>query len=117
MPAKLGTRLDLFWSEDWPALWALVRAECNVATLAQTRSKTKAEQTETRIRKVATLASAGEKCRALAAARNAPPVPVTRDIVQEIKGLYPVDSDPAVPLNNQITHICIFQIAEFIPLP
>ena len=25
----LETRLDLFWSEDWPALWALVRAECD----------------------------------------------------------------------------------------
>ena len=112
----LETRLDLFWSDDWPALWALVRAECDVAATAQTRSKTKAEQTETRIRKVATLARVGEKGRALAAARNDPPVPVTRDIVQEIKGLYPVDPDPAVPLNNQITHIFVFQIAEFIPL-
>ena len=100
----LETRLGLFWSEDWPALWALVRAECDVAATAQTRSKTKAERTETRIRKVNTLARAGEKGRALAAARNAPPVSVTRDIVQEIKGLYPVDPDPAVPLNNQITH-------------
>ena len=110
------TRLDLFWSEDWPALWALVRAECDVATLTQTHSKTKAEQTETRIRKVATLARAGEKGRALVAARNDPPVPVTRDIVQESKGLYPVDPDPAVPLNNHIPNIFIFQIAEFIPL-
>ena len=64
----LETRLDLFWSEDWPALWALVRDECDAAATAQTRSKTKAEQTETRIRKVATLARAGEKGRALAAA-------------------------------------------------
>ena len=58
----------------------------------------------------------GEKGRALAAARNDPPVPVTRDIVQEIKGLYPVDPDPAVPLGNQPTHTFTFQIAEFIPL-
>ena len=112
----LENRLDLFWSEDWPALWALVRAECDVAILAQSRSKTKAEQTETRIRKVATLARAWEKGRASAAARNAPPVPVTRDIVKEIKGLYSVDPDPAVPLSNQIPHIFIFHIAEFIPL-
>ena len=68
----LEARLDLFWSEDWPALWALVRAECDVPAIAQTRSRTKAEQTETRVRKVATLARAGEKGRALAAARNAP---------------------------------------------
>ena len=26
-----------------------------------------------------------------------------------------MDPDPAVPLNNKITHIFIFQIAEFIP--
>ena len=85
----LETRLDLFWSEDWPALWALVRAECDVAATARTRVKTKAEQTETRIRKVATLARAGEKGRALAAARNDPLVPVTQEIVQEIKGPLP----------------------------
>ena len=71
----LETRLD--------ALWALVRAERDVPAITQTRSRTKAEKTETRVRKVATLARAGEKGRALAAARNAPPVPVTRDIVQE----------------------------------
>ena len=50
-----------------------------------------------------TLARAGEKERARAAARNAPPVPVTRDIVQEIT-------------SNHISHIFTFQIAEFIPL-
>ena len=111
----METRLDLFWSEEWPALWALVRAECDVATSTRKRTKTKAEQTETGIRKVATLARAGEKGRALAAARNAPPVPVTQDIVQEIKSLYPVDPDPAIPLSNQITNTFIFQIAECIP--
>ena len=111
----MEARLDLFWSEEWPALWAMVRAECDVATAAQKRTRTKAEQTETRIRKVATLARAWEKGRALAAARNAPPVPVTRDIVQEIKSLNPVDPDPATPLNNQLTHIFIFDIADYIP--
>ena len=29
----LEVRLDLFWSEDWPAFWATVRAECDVARL------------------------------------------------------------------------------------
>ena len=52
----LETRLDLFWSEDWPAQWALVRAECDVVATTRTRVKTKTEQTESRIRKVATLA-------------------------------------------------------------
>ena len=112
----LEARLDQFWSEDWPALRALVREECDVAATAPTRAKTKAEQTETRIRKVATLARAGEKGRALAAARNDPPVPVTQEIVQESRVLYPEDTDPAFPLNSQIPHIFIFQIAEFISL-
>ena len=91
----METRLGLFWSEEWRALWPPVRAECDVPKATQKRTKTKAEQTETRIRKVATLARAGEKGRASAAARNAPPVPVTLDIVQDIKSLYPVDPDQA----------------------
>ena len=62
------------------------------------------------------MARAGEKERALAAARNAPPVPVTRDVVQEITSLYPVDPDPALPLTNHISHIFIFQIAELTTL-
>ena len=89
--------------KDWPALWALVRADCDVASVVLARSKTQAEQTETRVRKVETLARAGGKERARAAARSAPPVPVTRDIVQEIT-------------SNHISHIFIFQIAEFIRL-
>ena len=50
------------------------------------------------VRKVATLARTGEKGRALAAARNAPPVPVTEQIVQEIKSLYSADSEPPAPV-------------------
>ena len=41
-----------------------------------------------------TLARTGGKIRAPAAARNAPPVPVTEQIVQEIKSLYPADPEP-----------------------
>ena len=114
--SHMEARLDLFWSEEWRALWAMVRAECDVTTATRKRTRTQAEQTETRIRKVATLARAGEKGRALAAARNAPPVLVTQDKVQEITSLYPVDPDPAIPLNNEITHIFLFDIADHIPL-
>ena len=110
----MEARLDLYWSEEWPTSWAMVRAECDVTTATQKRKRTKAEETETRIRKVATLAGAGEKGRALAAARNAPRVPVTGDIVQEITRLYPVDPDPAIPLKNQLTHIFLFDIADHI---
>ena len=87
----LEARLDLFWAEDWPALWAMVRAECDVAPASSTTRRTATEQKQSRIRKVATLARSSERGRALAAARNAPPVPVTEQIVEEIKSLYPTD--------------------------
>ena len=51
----LDARLDLFWAEDWSALWAMVRAECDVAPVFRTSRKS-AEQKLSRVRKVATLA-------------------------------------------------------------
>ena len=72
-PAVLNSwdaRLELFWAEDWSALWAMVRAECDVAPVQNSVRRTEKQQTQSRIRKVATLARAGEKGRALAAARN-----------------------------------------------
>ena len=66
----LEARLDLFWAEDWPALWAMVRAECDVAPVRSTTRRTTTEQKQPRIRKVATLARSGEKGRALATARS-----------------------------------------------
>ena len=58
----------------------MVRAECDVAPVFSTCRKSAAEQKQCRVRKVATLAESGERGRALAAARNAPPVPVTQQI-------------------------------------
>ena len=40
----LEARLDLFWAEDWPALWAMVRAECDVTPIFSTRRRTTTEQ-------------------------------------------------------------------------
>ena len=71
----LDARLELFWAEDWSALRATVRAECDIAPVQNATRRT--------------LARTGEKGRALAAARNAPPVPVTEQIVQEIKKSQP----------------------------
>ena len=99
----LDARLGLFWAEDWSALWAMVRAEYDVAPAQNTTRRTEKQQMQSRIRKVATLARTGEKGRALAAARNAPPVPVTEQIVQEIKSLYPADLEPPVPASAQIS--------------
>ena len=52
----LDARLELFWAEDWSALWAMVRAECDVAPVQNTTRRTDKQQTQSRIRKVATLA-------------------------------------------------------------
>ena len=98
----LDARLELFWAEDWSALWAMVRAECDVAPVQNTTRRTDKQQVQPRVRKVATLARTGEKRRALAAARNAPPVPVTETIVQEIKSLYPADPEPPAPVQAPV---------------
>ena len=73
----LDARLELFWAEDWSALWAISRAECDVAPVQNTTRRTDKQQMQSRVRKVAALACTGEKGRALAASGNAPPVPVT----------------------------------------
>ena len=50
----LDARLELFWAEDWSALWAMVRAECDVAPVQNTTRRTEKQQMQSRIRKVAT---------------------------------------------------------------
>ena len=64
----LDARLELFWAEDRSALQAMVRAECDVAPVQNATRRTATEQKQSRTRKVVTLARAGEKGRALAAA-------------------------------------------------
>ena len=104
----LDAGLELFWAEDWSALWAMVRAE-------NSARRTEKQQTQSRIRKVATLARAGEKGRALAAARNALPVPVTEQIVQEIKNLYPADPQPPASTSAPISALFLSEVAEQVP--
>ena len=111
----LDARLELFWAEDWSALWAMVRAEYDVAPVLNTTRRTDKQQMQSRIRKVATLARTGEKGRALAAARNAPPVPVTEQIVQEIKSLYPADPEPPAPASAPVSALFLSEVAEHVP--
>ena len=111
----LDARLELFWAEDWSALWAMVRSECDVAPVQNSARRTEKQQIQSRIRKVATLARTGEKGRALAAARNAPPVPVTEQIVQEIKSLYPADPEPPAPASAPISALFLSEVAEQVP--
>ena len=108
------SRLELFWAQDWSALWAMVRAECDVAPVHNTTRRTDKQQMQSRVRK-ATLARIGEKGRGLAAARNAPPVPVAEQIVQEIKGLHP--ADPQLPALAQafVSGLFLSEVAEHVP--
>ena len=110
----LDARLELFWAEDWSALWAMVRAECDVAPVQNTTRRTEKQQMQSRVRKIATLARNGEKGRALAAARNAPPVPVTEQIVQEIKNLYPADPE-TTPVSAPVSALFFSEVAEHVP--
>ena len=95
-------------------LWAMVRAECDVAPVQNTTRKTDKQQMQSRVRKVATLASTGEKERALAA-RNAPPVPVKEQVVQDIKSLYPADPEPPAPVPAPVSALFLSEVAEHVP--
>ena len=88
----------------------------NVVLLrCRTRRAGQKQQIQARIRKVATLARTGDKGRALAAARNAPPVPVAEQIVQDIKSLYPTDPEPPAPASASISALFLSEVAEQVP--
>ena len=112
----LDARLEPFWAEDWSALWAMVRAECDIAPAQNTTRRTDKQQMQSRVRKVATSARTGEKGRVPAAARNAPPVPVTEPIVQEIKSLYPADPEPPAPVQAPVSALFLSEVAEHVPI-
>ena len=86
-----------------------------IAPVHSATRRTATEQKQSRIREVATLARSGERGRALAAARNAPPVPVTEQIVQEITSLYPTDPDPAAPSQAFLANLVLSEVAELVP--
>ena len=111
----LDARLDLFWAQDWSALWTMVRAEGDVAPVHSATSRTTTEQKHARTRKVATLARSGEKRRALAAARKRTAVLVTEQIVQEIKSLYPTDPEPPAPAQDLVSNLFLSEVTELIP--
>ena len=76
--------------------------------------KKRFEQKQALIREVATLARSGENTRAPASARNAPLVPVTEQIVQEIKNLYPTDPEPPAPAQALVSNLFLSEVAELI---
>ena len=58
----------------------------------------------------------GEKGRALAAARNVPPVLVTEQLVQEIKSLCPTDPEPPALAQALVSGVFLSEVAELISL-
>ena len=78
--------------------------------------RTDKQQMQTRVRNVATLARTGEKGRALAAARNAPSVPVTEQIVHEIKSLYPADPELPAPVQAPVSALFLSEMTEHVPI-
>ena len=86
-----------FWMRDWNSFGLRTGQHfgpwyppnCDIAPVQIATRRTVTLQMQSRVRKVATLARTGEKGRALAAARNAPPVPVTEQIDQEDQEFLP----------------------------
>ena len=109
---RLRATVHTFWMHDWNS-FGLLSGPWYVLNVMLLRCRTRrAEQPRS---KVATLASTGEKGRALAAAGNAPPVSVTEQIVQEIKSLYPADPEPPAPASAPISALFLSEVAEFVP--
>ena len=58
----LDARLEgTLWAEDWSALRAMLRAECDIAPVQDATRRTATQQKQSRVRIGATLARAGEK--------------------------------------------------------
>ena len=101
---------SFFGAEDWSALWAMVRAECDVAPVQNTTRRTDKQQMQSLIRKVATLARTGEKGRALAAARKCATSSSHRNKL--FKSLYPADPEPPAPAPAPISALFLSEVAE-----
>ena len=88
--------------------------QCDIAPVQSATRRTATQQKQSRVRKVAASARTGEKGRALAAARNAPRVPATEQIVQQIKSLYPTDPELPAPAQAFVSSIFLSEVAEHI---
>ena len=120
---RLRTTVHTFWMHDWNSSGLRTgqrfgpRYALNVISLhcRMPHAEAATQQKQSRVHKIATLACAGEKGRALAAARNAPPVPVTEQNVQEIKSLYSTDPEPPAPAQAFVSGLVMSEVAEHIP--
>ena len=110
----LDARLELFWAEDWSALWAMVRAECDVAPVQNTTRRTVSNKCSHAFVKLLHWRVLVKKGELWAAARNAP-VPVTEQIVQEIKSVHHADPEPPAPASAPISALFLSEVAEHVP--
>ena len=101
---------DLITSEDWPALWAMVRAECDVAPVHSTTCRTAQNRNSHAFVRERHLLDQVKKDGALAAARNAPPVPQSQS-----KSLCPTDPEPPAPAQAFVSNLFLSEVAELIP--
>ena len=109
-----------FWMRDWSSFGPKIGQHSHVPNVMLLRCRTRhAERTSSRcshvFAKLLHLARTGEKGRALSAARNAPPVPVAEQIVQEIKSLYPADPEPPAPVPAPVSAPFLSEVAEHVP--
>lgn len=95
----LDERLSLFWSEVWATLWGIIKGECGQA-LARPNKQTEEERSNAKVKRVSTLARAGERGLALAATSQTPPQRFTKEVLKVIRQMYPSDPDPAVPITG-----------------
>ena len=73
--------MSLFWSEAWAMLCGIIKGECGQA-LARTNKQTEEERRNTKVKRVSTLARAGERGRALAATCQTPPERFTKEVLK-----------------------------------
>ena len=110
----LDARLELFWAEDWSALWAMVRAECDIAPVQDATRRTATQQKQSRVRKVATLARAGEKGRALAPARRCTTGPSHRANGSRDQESLPYRPGTPAPAQAFVSGLFMSELAEHI---
>ena len=120
---RLRATVRTFWMHDWNSFGLrsgqhfgpryapnVISLQCRMPHAEQPRNKSSHVYAKS-LQKHALV----KKGRALAAARNAAPVPVTEQIVQEIKSLYPPDPEPPAPAQAFVSGLFLSEVAEHIP--
>ena len=109
--------MELLLVEDWSALWAMVRAECDVAPLQNTTRRTDMQHIQSLVLKVAALARAGEKGRALGCGSETHHQFQSRSrfFKRSRVSIYPADPEPPAPLRRRsVSGLFLSEVAELV---